>query len=260
MWQLQKILPKISDEEENLSNTDCYQTSDANGDNSSDLKEDEKTIVRFVCPYCDILSHDKSYLDEHIFDVHEVAGRPIKQKMYVKVESFNLQDFQNMKRRNSDDSTNNEKRIKTDLLQDFSEDSTTLTENLLFVDNDTFDSEDELHIEEDKNLGDESNSENNEKPSCIIQPNPMKKKIYEKPPLPSDIMIALAVRNIDPSNFTGASFKEIVAFLSVHFPYYNRNIEECKEIVSKAYEESPDNYLQSENFKIRYDIWMDRNI
>ena len=243
-----------SDEEEILSNPDCHQTSDGNSDHSSDLKEDEKTIVRFVCPYCDILSHDKSYLDEHIFDVHEVAGRPIKQKMYVKVESFNLKDFQNMKRRNSDDSTNNEKRIKTDLLQDFSEDSTTLTENLLFVDNDTFDSEDELHIEEDKNLGDESNSANNEKPSCIIQPNPMKKKIYEKPPLPSDIMIALAVRNIDPSNFTGASFKEIVAFLSVHFPYYNRNIEECKEIVSKAYEESPDNYLQSENFKIREDL------
>ena len=66
--------------------------------------------------------------------------------------------------------------------------------------------------------------------------NPCWEKVYNKPPLPSDVLITLAVRNLDPDNHTGASFSSIVAFLSIHFPYFNRNIEECKDMVRKAYD------------------------
>ena len=66
--------------------------------------------------------------------------------------------------------------------------------------------------------------------------NPSWEKVYNKPPLPSDVLITLAVRNLDPQNHSGASFSSIVAFLSLHFPYYNRNIEECKDMVRKAYD------------------------
>lgn len=66
--------------------------------------------------------------------------------------------------------------------------------------------------------------------------NPAWEKVYNKPPLPSDVLITLAVRNLDPENHSGASFSSIVAFLTLHFPYFNRNIEECKDMVRKAYD------------------------
>lgn len=66
--------------------------------------------------------------------------------------------------------------------------------------------------------------------------NPSWEKTYNKPPLPSDVLITLAVRNLDPENHSGASFSSIVAFLTLHFPYFNRNIEECKDMVRKAYD------------------------
>ena len=66
--------------------------------------------------------------------------------------------------------------------------------------------------------------------------NPSWEKVYNKPPLPSDVLITLAVRNLDPENHSGASFSSIVAFLTLHFPYFNRNIEECKDMVRKAYD------------------------
>ena len=66
--------------------------------------------------------------------------------------------------------------------------------------------------------------------------NPSWEKVYNKPPLPSDVLITLAVRNLDPQNHSGASFSSIVAFLTLHFPYFNRNIEECKDMVRKAYD------------------------
>merc|ERR1719319_1462096 len=47
------------------------------------------------------------------------------------------------------------------------------------------------------------------------------KKKFVRPPLPSDVLIALAVRNLDPENHYGAKFSSIQAFLSLHFPYFN---------------------------------------
>ena len=66
--------------------------------------------------------------------------------------------------------------------------------------------------------------------------NPNLDKVFPKPPLPSDVLIALAVRNLDPSNDFGTTETDIVSFLAIHFPYYNRNIEECKEMVANARE------------------------
>lgn len=63
----------------------------------------------------------------------------------------------------------------------------------------------------------------------ICSQNPQLDRHHPKPPLPSDVLIGLAVRNVDPHCRHGASFSHIIAFLSLHFPYYNRNTEECKE-------------------------------
>merc|ERR1719317_629710 len=73
-------------------------------------------------------------------------------------------------------------------------------------------------------------------------------KHHPKPPLPSDVLIALSVRNLDPSNHFGASFNNIIAFLSLHFPYFNRNVEECKQMVRKAYDMNTKDETGKENF------------
>ena len=96
---------------------------------------------------------------------------------------------------------------------------------------------------------------------------------HPRPSLPSDVLIALAVRNLDPSNqlvihsdlmcpiiplvakssnlwirfkygavyicqkififviSQGASFTHIIAFLSLHFPYFNKRLDECRNMV-----------------------------
>ena len=76
-------------------------------------------------------------------------------------------------------------------------------------------------------------------------------KHHPKPPLPSDVLIALSVRNLDPSNHFGASFNNIIAFLSLHFPYFNRNVEECKQMVRKAYDMNTRDETGKENFRIK---------
>jgi len=69
--------------------------------------------------------------------------------------------------------------------------------------------------------------------------------------LPSDVLIALAVRNLDPNNHYGASFKSIIAFLTLHFPYFNRNVEECKDMVRRAYDINSKEETGKENFRIK---------
>ena len=88
------------------------------------------------------------------------------------------------------------------------------------------------------------------KPEELISTlNPNLDREFSKPPLPSDVLIALAVRNLDPNNEHGVTFSKIAAFLSLHFPYYNRNYEECKEMIRSAYESSED--IEKENFRIK---------
>ena len=78
-----------------------------------------------------------------------------------------------------------------------------------------------------------------------------REKNHLRPSLPSDVLIALAVRNLDPSNQLGASFTDIIAFLSLHFPYFNRRIEECRDMVKKAYDMDEDDETGRENFRIK---------
>jgi len=90
------------------------------------------------------------------------------------------------------------------------------------------------------------------KPEQLISTfNPNLDKNHPKPPLPSDVLIALAVRNLDPNNHYGASFSSIIAFLSLHFPYFNRNVEECKEMVRRAYDMNTNEETGKENFRIK---------
>ena len=51
---------------------------------------------------------------------------------------------------------------------------------------------------------------------------------YKKPPMSPELLIAIAVRNLDPHKDAGASCTDIVGFLSIHFPYFSDNFEECK--------------------------------
>ena len=77
------------------------------------------------------------------------------------------------------------------------------------------------------------------------------KKSYTKPPLPSDVLIALAVRNLDPENHFGAKFSSIQAFLSLHFPYYNDQKLECREMIRRAYDINAKEETGKENFRIK---------
>ena len=52
--------------------------------------------------------------------------------------------------------------------------------------------------------------------------------VYLKPPMSLELMIAIAVRNLDPQKVVGASCSDIVAFLCLHFPYFTDNYQECK--------------------------------
>jgi len=85
----------------------------------------------------------------------------------------------------------------------------------------------------------------------ILKTNPHLDKNHPKPPLPSDVLIALAVRNLDPNNHYGASFRSIIAFLTLHFPYFNRNVEECKDMVRRAYDINSREETGKENFRIK---------
>ena len=58
---------------------------------------------------------------------------------------------------------------------------------------------------------------------------------YAKPPMSPELLIAIAVRNLDPHKDVGASCTDIVAFLSLHFPYFNDHYEECK-VCTEYYE------------------------
>ena len=73
--------------------------------------------------------------------------------------------------------------------------------------------------------------------SSSLTINPLK---YEKPPLSMEALIALAVRNLDPENKNGASFWQIVSFISLHFPYFDTNYETCIRLVKKGYGQNPD--------------------
>ena len=86
-----------------------------------------------------------------------------------------------------------------------------------------------------------------------IQPEEQEKN-HLRPSLPSDVLIALAVRNLDPSNQLGASFTDIMAFLSLHFPYFKRRIEECHNLVKKAYDMDEDDETERENFRIKASV------
>ena len=61
------------------------------------------------------------------------------------------------------------------------------------------------------------------------------KSAYSKSLLSNDFLIAESVRNLDPENKNGASFCQIVAFISLHFPYYDLHLDTCRQFVKKAY-------------------------
>ena len=77
-----------------------------------------------------------------------------------------------------------------------------------------------------------------EKRSKPFSPEPPEKYLTE-PKLTPKYLITIAVRNLDPQN-KGASFGQIVAFISLHFPYYDVNYDICVRAVKKAFNRNPD--------------------
>ena len=55
--------------------------------NDEDLEQvfTEEDCVRYACSFCEFVSYRKDIMEEHIFTVHEVAGRPLKQNMIVRL-------------------------------------------------------------------------------------------------------------------------------------------------------------------------------
>ena len=85
----------------------------------------------------------------------------------------------------------------------------------------------------------------------FINSNPAWKKVYPHPSLPQDVLITLAVINIDPDNQNGVACREIIAFLSLYFPYFNRNLEDCRKLVRMAHNIKPEQETGNENFRIK---------
>jgi hypothetical protein len=81
--------------------------------------------------------------------------------------------------------------------------------------------------------------------------NPSWKKTFSHPSLPQDVLITLAVINLDPDNQNGVPCKKIVAFLSLYFPYYNRQQEECRKLVRMAHNIKPEQETGNESFRIK---------
>jgi len=77
---------------------------------------------------------------------------------------------------------------------------------------------------------------------------------YSKPPMSPELLIAIAVRNLDPHKEVGASCHDIVAFISLHFPYFNNNYEECKDMVRRECGMSSGFESGRENFQMRAEI------
>ena len=65
-------------------------------------------------------------------------------------------------------------------------------------------------------------------------------KIYDRPCLDAESLIALSVKFLDPGNNCGATFQEMLAFLTIIFPYYGANIEECQKMILEVYNCQPD--------------------
>ena len=81
-----------------------------------------------------------------------------------------------------------------------------------------------------------------------------KTKVYLKPPMSPELMIAIAVRNLDPDKEVGAKCSDIVAFLSLHFPYFTDNYEECKDMVRRECGMGSGFENGKENFQMKAEI------
>ena len=86
------------------------------------------------------------------------------------------------------------------------------------------------------------------------EPVDKKTKVYLKPPMSPELMIAIAVRNLDPTKNVGASCTDIVAFISLHFPYYTDHLEECKDLVRRECGMGLGFESGKENFQMRAEI------
>ena len=60
-------------------------------------------------------------------------------------------------------------------------------------------------------------------------------KQYDKPKLTQRALILLAKQNLDPDSSKILDENDIVAFLSLVFPYYNEHYGECIKLVKKKW-------------------------
>jgi len=81
-------------------------------------------------------------------------------------------------------------------------------------------------------------------PEHVTPESELKEEDFPRPPMSSELLIAIAVRNLDPDKNVGASCLDIVAFLSLHFPYFNNHFNECKEMVRRecGFEKGKENF------------------
>ena len=63
---------------------------------------------------------------------------------------------------------------------------------------------------------------------------------YEPPSLDAESLVALSIKFYDPKNKTGATYQEILTFLTIIFPYYGDNMDQCRQMILKVYNCNPD--------------------
>ena len=63
---------------------------------------------------------------------------------------------------------------------------------------------------------------------------------YEPPSLDAESLVALSIKFYDPNNKSGATYQEILAFLTIIFPYYGDNMDQCRAMILKVYNCNPD--------------------
>ena len=71
------------------------------------------------------------------------------------------------------------------------------------------------------------------------------RKQFEKPALAAESLVGLSVKFLDPLNKSGATYEEILAFITIIFPYYSDNMEECHQMIFQVYNCNPEDRTNS---------------
>ena len=206
----------------------------------STLSDNDEGIVNLVeisCSYCDMNFQSKAEMDDHILVIHEVDCRSDQQEKSENLLNIEQEISASLCQKAFDNNLIMEDQKEEDeSYLKFLDVKTDEDEKNNFLDDYEFNSDDEqenIH----KEVHDSKSYSNANPPNSSFKRNLIEMKSYLKPPLPPDLIVSIAIKSLKKSNYFPITFNKIITFISLFFPYYNKNLDECKEMVSKIEEQ-----------------------